>query len=480
MSSQTNTSSGPLSISLTAHEDSSERLLLFTISCGEVDHTPAPLDIALVLDRSGSMSGQKLDIARRATAEFIRSLDPRDTISVVTYDSRIDIVAARSHPSEELANRVAQIEPGGNTNLYEGWLTGAKLLHPGGRVMLLSDGLANEGAYRDATSLGTHASISLERFRIATTTIGVGNDYDEALMAGMARMGGGAHYYAHTADAIREAFGQERFSLGATVIGAASIRLGGETVQVGQFWPGEVKRVVVPVNELTGPLTLRYQLAGKDHPTTVELDLPRQFGYSDDATLERLIAQAADLEYRSIEVRNPGSAAQLGTEIRELILKLLAHPLADSDLARPVLARLNASRDRLERLRHRYDEAEATMHRKRSLQSSHNMRDKARAYSSFEEEKLLVAEEFRVSMPAAAARPVVDHVDRSAFKVIPVEQWRAWGVVPLHWDGQTVHVGTPNARDGFLQAEIEKAAKRSVKLVQMDEVIVRALLERAV
>ena len=119
------------------------------------------------------------------------------------------------------------------------------------------------------------------------------------------------------------------------------------------------------------------------------------------------------------------------------------------------------------------------MHRKRSLQSSHNMRDRARAYSSFEEEKLLVAEEFRVSMPAAAACPVADHVDRSAFAVIPVEQWRAWGVVPLHWDDITVHVGTPNARDGFLQAEIEKAAKRSVKLVPMDEAIVRALLAAA-
>lgn len=118
------------------------------------------------------------------------------------------------------------------------------------------------------------------------------------------------------------------------------------------------------------------------------------------------------------------------------------------------------------------------MHRKRSLQSSHNMRDKARAYSSFEDEQLLVQEEFRVSMPAAA-RPVVDHIDRSAFAVIPVEQWRAWGVVPLHLDSHAVHVGTPNARDGFLQAEIEKMAKRSVKLVPMDEAIVQALLARA-
>lgn len=120
------------------------------------------------------------------------------------------------------------------------------------------------------------------------------------------------------------------------------------------------------------------------------------------------------------------------------------------------------------------------MHRKRSLQSSHNMREKARAYSSFDDEQHLVAEEYRVSMPAAAARSVADHIDRSAFAVIPVEQWRTWGVVPLHLDNQTIHVGTPNARDGFLQAEIEKAAKRSVKLVQMDDAIVRALLDRAV
>jgi Ca-activated chloride channel family protein len=165
------------------------------------------LSFGLVLDRSGSMAGAKLDLARQGAIRAIRSLRSEDRVSVVTYADD-PYVLIRCGSADEPAKRVAErrlrgIEPGGGTDLCEGWLRGCEQvglgLGPGrrGRCLLLTDGLANEGVTDRATIVG-HAA-ELRRRGVTTSTLGVGVDFDEGLLREMAEAGGGNFYFAENA-----------------------------------------------------------------------------------------------------------------------------------------------------------------------------------------------------------------------------------------------------------------------------------------
>jgi Ca-activated chloride channel family protein len=157
------------------------------------EHTErTPLNLSLVLDRSGSMPGDKLLQARRAAALLVRRLDPEDLVSVVAFDDEVDTVAppATGAAQADLGQRIEAIEPGGSTNLSGGWLRGRDFVTAGKldggviRVLLLTDGQANAGI-TDHPSLVGLCRAGRER-GITTTTIGFGEDYDEHLLREMA------------------------------------------------------------------------------------------------------------------------------------------------------------------------------------------------------------------------------------------------------------------------------------------------------
>src|SRR5687768_8216744 len=89
-----------------------------------------PVNIAIVLDRSGSMAGRKFELAREAAVQAIRLLQPADRFALVVYDNEISVLAESSHATPDAKRRaferLAQIEARGSTDLGGGWLTGAE------------------------------------------------------------------------------------------------------------------------------------------------------------------------------------------------------------------------------------------------------------------------------------------------------------------------------------------------------------------
>jgi Mg-chelatase subunit ChlD len=165
-----------------------------------------PLNVAFVIDRSGSMSGQKLALARTAVETAVERLLPGDRFAVVAYDDRVDVVVESTPASREAktmaVDRLRTIDARGSTNLGEGWLRGAEQVARAqaaasvagvNRVLLLTDGLANQGM-TDPAELIRHAA-ELRTRGITTTTFGVGEDFDESLLESMADAGGGHFYF---------------------------------------------------------------------------------------------------------------------------------------------------------------------------------------------------------------------------------------------------------------------------------------------
>ncbi len=174
-----------------------------------------PLNLSLVLDRSGSMAGEKLAAARSAAAFLVRRLHPQDVVSVVAYDDEIDTVAlpATGDRQSDLPRQIEGITSGGSTNLSGGWLRGRELVASEkrdkamNRVILMTDGQANQGIVSPDALAGLCANARREG--ITTSTIGFGADYDERLLRSMADAGGGSTFYIEREDQAVGVFEEE-------------------------------------------------------------------------------------------------------------------------------------------------------------------------------------------------------------------------------------------------------------------------------
>ncbi len=173
-----------------------------------LDAPPAPshiqrpmVNLALVLDRSGSMSGPKIEQAKAAAIEALSRLGIDDVFSVVVYDTNIHTIipAQKARDLMWSNNRIRQIYPGGSTALFGGVSQGAsevrknlenEFVH---RIVLLSDGIANVGP-RTPEELG-RLGAALVKENISVTTIGVGTDYNEDLMARLSQKSDGNTYF---------------------------------------------------------------------------------------------------------------------------------------------------------------------------------------------------------------------------------------------------------------------------------------------
>ncbi len=179
------------------------------------NRTRRPLNISLVLDRSGSMAGNKLEFTRQAAQFLVQHLSESDTLSIVLYNEHVTtlILPEPVTQKDNINQRLNQIKASGMTNLSGGWLEGCKWVEEQlseetlNRVILMTDGLANRGV-TNADQL-----VSLARHKrqggIVTTTMGLGTDFNEDLLIAMADAGGGAFYFIESPEVTPTIFKEE-------------------------------------------------------------------------------------------------------------------------------------------------------------------------------------------------------------------------------------------------------------------------------
>ena len=160
-----------------------------------------------VVDRSGSMRGGPIAAVRTALHQLVDRLKPQDRFGVVVFDSealvQVPTHALADHDTTSVHALIEGITPRGQTDLSGGYLLGLSearrhATETGASVILLSDGHANEGI-TDPAQLGSVAA-KARADGITTTTIGMGQGYDETLLAEVATQGSGSHRFAFTDD----------------------------------------------------------------------------------------------------------------------------------------------------------------------------------------------------------------------------------------------------------------------------------------
>lgn len=200
-----------------APEVSRENALVVLKATGQQLGRRAPINICLCIDRSGSMEGEPLEYVKRACDFVVDMLEPNDILSIVTFEEQVDVLM----PARRIVNKalvkehIHRLEVGNTTNLYDGLVAGCMQISsvmaqaPGyvHRVLLLTDGEPTAGL-KDFNSIVQQVAEQKAR-GISITALGFGSEYNEELMAGIARRSGGNYYYIQRPDLLPEVFRRE-------------------------------------------------------------------------------------------------------------------------------------------------------------------------------------------------------------------------------------------------------------------------------
>lgn len=260
------------------------------------DRERVPVNLALAVDVSGSMEGDKLAAARATAVAVAEALSPQDRLTIVAFsdDAHLLLDACPMDTSGVTIAKaaIAKLHTIGSTNLFGGWdVAAARVMaameaqpRASHRVLLLTDGLANIGI-SDAPSLARFAT-DAQRHGIITSAVGIGDDYDEVLLAAMTEAGGGRVHDATSGTEIHEVVlgellegrtalverGVVRFQLPAQatkaeVVGPWAVEHEGGVISVlvGSLHQDQLRRVVLRVFCLGGPVGGTFEFEASAH-----------------------------------------------------------------------------------------------------------------------------------------------------------------------------------------------------------------------
>ncbi len=295
-----------------------------------------PVNLGIVIDRSGSMKGERIAKAMDAAVFAVERMREGDTVTVVSFDTRADVIVPPTTITADarrgIEARIRSIRLGGDTCISCGLEeamhqimaapTGADRVS---RMILLSDGATNSGI-RDIPGLRALAGRMRDR-GCPITTIGVDVDFDEKIMAAIANEANGRHYFVQSASGLPSIFSQEFDSLLASVArdGELAIQLapGVEVVQVfDRSFRREGDRLIVPFGTFA---------KGQEKTVLVKLRVP--VGTPGDRPVADL-----KLAYRDLVQRSDGSCSGA------LALDVRGDGTAQAELDPFVAARLERSR----------------------------------------------------------------------------------------------------------------------------------------
>lgn len=174
-----------------------------------------PINIGLVLDRSGSMSGEPLEYVKKAARFVVDHMGPEDRFSLTIFDDQVETVVPQTAVTnkELIRSLIDRIQSGGSTNLSGGFLRGCQEVMKetrsgqSNRVVLLTDGMANVGI-TDPVLLAAKAQSVTEK-GLSVSAVGVGREFNEDLLIAMCEAGRGNYYYVKNADEIPAVFAKE-------------------------------------------------------------------------------------------------------------------------------------------------------------------------------------------------------------------------------------------------------------------------------
>ena len=200
--------SAQLDVAMVAHETTDEVTVMLDLvapaaAVTEQPRTPSTLQI--VLDRSGSMAGERLAGALDALERLVARLDASDNFGVVVFDNHaaVAVPAGPLHDKQHVVEQLRRIRPGGSTDLSSGYLRGLQELRrvageSGGTLLVISDGHVNSGVTDPARF--AEIAATARRQQVVTSTLGLGLGYDESLLVTLADAGSGNHHFAEGRD----------------------------------------------------------------------------------------------------------------------------------------------------------------------------------------------------------------------------------------------------------------------------------------